>query len=257
MLVQYKAKLGRNICIYQLGSTYFVLFPMIIGALPIFVPSDNSTFNESEPVLRSFPIQTPYMFSNISDWCYILVFILQIFQLFSTVTGNVGVDCCFFDEGIILNNFSSIVQQHNRLIKLAEYLEEIFNFIIFCIVGSNVAQICFYGIQLLRSLRHGNSVIAINSTLCIVILSFQIFLYSWAGDQLSSAFESFKFSSFNCGWDEMPLKFKKNLVFIMMRTHRQFNLTAGSVYRMDLDNFKNIMKAIGSYFSVMRTMFES
>nr|QNL14968.1 olfactory receptor 24 [Aulacocentrum confusum] len=275
-IMQSTARLERKICIYELGTTYFVIVPTIFFAIPYFGP--NGIINGTDINLRSYPVQTPHVFAGLSTWMYCILFIFQSIQLILTCTGNVGNDCWFFGFAMCLRariqclslkfqnldfstkdlvdrNISEIVEKHIHLVKLAQNLEHTFKFIILCIVVFNVSQVCFYGIQMIRCIKSGDIVIIINTLICIFLLNFQIYLYSWAGDELSSSIEDIRLAAFNSPWYDTSLRHKRDIIFIMTRTQSTFALTAGKIYRMDLDSFKNIIKAIASYFSVMQAMF--
>ncbi|XP_063992719.1 uncharacterized protein LOC135170645 [Diachasmimorpha longicaudata] len=278
-IMRARAKLGRDVGFYQLCPTYIVLFPIIIGALPQFAPMVNGTMNSTSPVLRSFPLHTGRMFAGISTTLYVIMFSYQIIQLFMTCTGNVGNDVCFFSIALHLtaqleclavtcenlvehrqnlsksNIFAGVIDRHVRLIEYAEYLESTFNFIILCIVTANCSQICFYGILVIRTARAGDFVVCINTIICMIIHALQIFMYSYAGECMSRAIENVSTTAYKCLWYDMSPPNRQNVLFTLVRRNRIYSLTAGKVYRMDLDSFKNIMKALGSYFSVMQAMF--
>ncbi|XP_063992377.1 odorant receptor 2a-like [Diachasmimorpha longicaudata] len=278
-IMKARAKLGRKICIYQMSTTYFVCLPSIIMTLPPFLPAVNDTMNSTVSVVRSYPLQTSQMFAGLSTGPYVIMFVYQIIQIYLTSTANMGNDVCFFGIAINLtaqfeclsvtcegiderrnasreSGFSAVIRRQIELIDLAKKLEGTFNVIILCIISTNCIQICLYGILLIRSARIGDFVVVINAAICVIVLGFQIFLYCYAGDSLSRAIENVGTTAYNCLWYEMSPKSKTVVLFILLRTSRIFSLTAGKMYRMDLDSFKNIVKAIGSYFSVMQAMFE-
>lgn len=114
----------------------------------------------------------------------------------------------------------------------------------------------FSGIQIIISLRIGDIITVINSVIILYILNFQIFLYCYAGDRLSAAAWNLQTAAYGSKWYYLSPKMVRNLLFVMMRSNRNCNLTAGKVYSMNLDNFKNILKAMGSYFSVLQAMFD-
>lgn len=89
----------------------------------------------------------------------------------------------------------------------------------------------------------------------IVIILAQLFLYSYAGDYLSSLFRDISQVIYDCPWYEFSPNNVRNLMFIIMRTHVPFNLTAGGFYVMDIENFKNIVKTCFSLFSLLRIVF--
>ncbi|XP_011298808.1 uncharacterized protein [Fopius arisanus] len=268
-IVRARAKLGRTICIYQLGGTYFVCLPTIIATLPIFATIVNETVNDTSSGLRSFPLQTSRLFGGLSTSLYVIMFGYQIIQLFFTCTGNVGNDVCFFGIALNLtaqfeclalncesisepdtdvsreNIFSGTIKRQVELIELAKHLERTFNLIILCIVSANCSQICFYGILIIRSARAGDLVVCINTIICVIILTLQMFMYSYAGDSLSRAIENVGTTAYKCLWYEMSPANKQNVLFILLQEHHQSHWLvllrhAGYVQRIKYFTFSKI-----------------
>ncbi|KAH0557444.1 odorant receptor 13a-like isoform X2 [Cotesia glomerata] len=279
------AKLARFVCLFQMISAYMTAVIFIMGPLAFLaiydMPIDvNMTSNSSVPKFQPLPLQTGCLFNEMSSHTYSAIYILQAIQILSTCTGNVGSDCYFF--GITLHvagqlewlgeqfqtlNIKSteqeytktlgpLVRRHNQLIQFAKDLEDSFNICIILVLAVNMVQICLSGLQMIISLRNGDTATVVNGVIILYILNLQIFLYSYAGDRLSSGIANLH-TAIYCGkWYNLPQRAIKDLVFIMLRTHKTFNLTAGRIYAMNIDSFKNILKATLSYFSVMQAMFE-
>lgn len=107
------------------------------------------------------------------------------------------------------------------------------------------------------SIKTGNGVAMFGVLIALYILSLQLFLYCCAGDSLETRIEKLRDSVYFCRWYDLTPKIVKDLIFVMSRCNDTFRLTAGKVYRMNIDNFKNIIKAMGSYFTMLRIMFEA
>nr|UEN71194.1 olfactory receptor 11 [Gregopimpla kuwanae] len=276
------AKIGRSVCIFQMTSAYVTTIPMIIAALPFLAPEVNATgSNESVPALRGLPLRTVCIFGDMPDLIYALVFTLQALQLLATCTGNIGNDVYFFgitmhlcgqfhllgedlesfqmdvDEWAQRKKLVNLIKRHVRLSQLAQYLEDSFNFIILVQLSANAFQMCLMGIQMILSLKLGNTLMVVNTVIVIYVMSLQLFLYSYAGDRLSSQIENLRVSAYFFPWYEFSPKLGRDVLFMIMRNHKSFSITAGKVYRIDIDNFKNLIKALGSYFSVLRIMFDA
>ena len=177
IMIRY-AKRGRFVFMFHMGSAYATTMPMIIGALPFLAPKVNITgMNESEiaGILEPVPIGTGCLFGNFADHTifYSFIFSLQAIMLLSTCTGNIGTDAYFFGIamhmcgqfkllGLELENFEidesvdeqtceeklvKIIGRHVRLLDLAEYLEDSFNFIILVQISANGSQMCLMGIK--------------------------------------------------------------------------------------------------------------
>ncbi|XP_011298917.1 uncharacterized protein [Fopius arisanus] len=175
--------------------------------------------------------------------------------------------------------FVSLVKRQNHLLELAQNLEATFNVIILVELSALTYEICLIdcllnicisdndsvvikqlivilALQMVVNLRMGNTVVIINSIIMLQILHLQLFLYSYAGERLSSGFENLGSAIYNCQWCDLPCKITKEFVLVMMRSYKTFTLTAGKICVMNLESFKNIVKAVGSYFSVLLAMFD-
>nr|AXM05141.1 odorant receptor [Campoletis chlorideae] len=230
---------------------------------------------------RSLPMGTGCFVHDISSTFYALIYILQVIQLMTTCAGNVGTDVYFFSITmhvcgqfellkIQFENFGessdfftcrqeirALVKRHNHLIQLSNNFEDTFNILVLAQLSANALHMSLLGIQLLICMKTGNSVGTIPVLMAFYILSLQLFLYSYAGDYLMSQIEKIRYAAY-CGcWYDLSPTIVKDLMFIMSRSNRAFNLTAGKVFCMNMDNFKNIFKAMGSYFSVLKIMFDA
>ncbi|XP_044002211.1 odorant receptor 4-like [Aphidius gifuensis] len=274
------AKKARKILIYQLGFSFITINMMILDSLP--VSQDNSNLTADSQLLNSFPMKTTYYFGYIelSWYKYTALYFLQIIQLIFCAMGNVGNDCYFFgmamhlcSQFVILrlqtkdfkteinknnnctNYIKNFVKKHQQLIDIANCLKESFNFILVVQLANNAFAILLMGIQMLLNIRSGDNVTTINAIVIILIVSLQLFLYCHAGEELKYHSESLRTALFKSPWYNMPNHNVKNILFIMLRASKAFNLTAGSVYNIDIDTFTKIVKGMGSYFSVLQALF--
>ncbi|XP_044006295.1 odorant receptor 4-like [Aphidius gifuensis] len=202
------------------------------------------------------------------------------YQISFCVIGNVGNDCYFFgmamhlcgqlvtlqlqtkDFGIEMNkndngtnHIRNFVKKHKQIMNILDCLKDSFNFILIVQLANNAFSILLMGIQMILNIQSGDNVMAINAIVIILVVIMQLFLYCHAGEELKHHSESLTFALFECSWYNMPIYNVKSILFIMMRTSKTFNLTAGSIYHINMDTFTKILKAMGSYFSVLQALF--
>lgn len=88
------------------------------------------------------------------------------------------------------------------------------------------------------------------------MLYIQLFIYNYIGEQLTTQAEKLQVAIYNCSWYNMSSSLiVRDLSFIMMRNNYPFHLTAGKICNMNMASFKNLVKTMFSYFSVIRLMF--
>lgn len=118
-------------------------------------------------------------------------------------------------------------------------------------------NIIFPGIQIIISIKAGNLLLLPRVILAFIVLMAQLFIYCYAGDYLTTLNDIILLRAiYNCPWYHFSVTTIKDLIFIMMRTSVQFHITAGKFYNMDIENFKNIVKASLSYISVLLVMLK-
>ncbi|KAF7997699.1 hypothetical protein HCN44_008872 [Aphidius gifuensis] len=274
------AKKARKILIYQMAFSFMTVNMMILDSLP--VSHDNLNLTADSQLLNSFPMKTKYYFgyTELSWYKYTALYFLQIIQLIFCVIGNVGNDCYFFGMAMHLsgqfvtlqlqtkdfeteikksynctNYIKNFVKKHQQLMDTANCLKESFNFILIVQLANNAFSVLLMGIQMILNIRSGDNVTTINAIVIILVVSLQLFLYCHAGEELKYHSESLRTALFRSSWYNMPNYNVKNILFIMLRASKAFNLTAGSVYNIDINSFTKIVKGMGSYFSVLQALF--
>ena len=106
------------------------------------------------------------------------------------------------------------------------------------------------------AIRSGLVFDALRPIISFNVLMLQLYLFSYASDRLSQQAESILDAVYDSCWYEMPAKLRRDLYFMTMKANRPIYLTAGKFYDLSIENFKNILKASFSYFSILRVMFD-
>ncbi|KAK0182968.1 hypothetical protein PV327_001047 [Microctonus hyperodae] len=281
IMLKYAQK-GRIVFIAQMCGAYVTMIPQIFGNLPNpgVITQEKSVNN-----LTSTSINIPYgpncwFPSSASANIYLAVYFLITLHLFVLCTGNIGIEVYIFgiamhvsgqfellyhnlinldsDENYydLRRNIQQITEKHCHLLMLAKEFENTFNLIILLQVTVNGFIICISGTILILGLRVGSGELIFAGMIRIYLLYFQLFIYSYVGENLSTQAEKLQVAIYNCSWYKMPPILVHDLILIMMRSNHPFCLTAGKIYDMNISNFQNLIKTMFSYFSVIRLMFE-
>ncbi|XP_074107991.1 odorant receptor 13a-like [Cotesia typhae] len=273
------AYIGRVVFIVQMIGAYAAEFPLIIYKLPFIMSLWSNDQNDSAPIY-TFPIgPSCWVSSDISMIYYILYYICLSIQLTIACTAYFGVDTYFFGIAIhvcgqftllshsldhVYSNgdvviqkyeFSLFIKRHKHLLLLANNFEKTYNLIILSQVAIDTLLICISGIVLLMTMHTRDLVVIIGLIIRINIVYVQLFIYCYVGEQLHTQAEKMGSTVYNCLWYNMSPKVTKDIAFMIMRTNYSFNLTAGKMYSMNIENYKNIVKTMASFFSVLRLMF--
>ncbi|XP_058801226.1 odorant receptor Or2-like [Phymastichus coffea] len=283
------AKTGRLVFKLQIGFSYVSNTLIIIGTLPFFLPpiSTNETLVNSSittemAVTRELPVKSGCLFGHYRDEIYGLFYVYESIMIFITANGNVGCDIVLFsllmhlcgqielikqnlretDVAAVCSTESQekilkFIQKHVRILDLAKSLEIATSGMLviqlFCNAGMNL----MLGLRILMALKNRLIADVIRLIFALFVLMLQLYLVSYASDYLSRQSESVVDALYESRWYELPPKLRKNLFFVAMRANKPVNLVAGQFYAINIENFKNILKASFSYFSVLRIIFDN
>ncbi|XP_043498395.1 odorant receptor Or2-like [Polistes fuscatus] len=271
---------GKSVARMQMSFAFVIIVTIILDAMPLSKSSykqDNVTTSEDLP--KRIPLRTMCVFGNMSTSTYWTVFVLQAIQLVNAVLIESGNDVFFFglsmqicgqlgtlqilfekfrarEEEDRVKEIEQFVDKHSHLLDITRRIEDTFHYVLLVILMTNGLHICSTGIQILMLSKQNDIVPLIKAVFAFVVILAQLFLYSYAGDFLSSLTLDIHRLIYNFPWYEFSSNNAKNFLFIIMRAHKPFRLRAGRFYSIDLESFKNILKASFSYFSVLRIAFE-
>ncbi|XP_044270070.1 odorant receptor Or2-like [Tribolium madens] len=79
----------------------------------------------------------------------------------------------------------------------------------------------------------------------------QIFIYCWFGNEVQTKSDKISQAIFESGWTDFPLKTKKDLVFLLMRTREPIKVSAFNLFSLSLDTFMRILRTSWSYFALL------
>ncbi|KAK0182969.1 hypothetical protein PV327_001048 [Microctonus hyperodae] len=281
IMLKYAYK-GRLVFIAQMCGAYVTLIPLIFENLPNpGVITHDKSVNNMISTFRNIPIGPNCWFpSSTFGNIYLAVYFLITLHLIVFCTGYIGIDVYVFgiamhicgqfellyhklmsfdgDENYhdLRKKILLITKRHCHLLMLANEFEKTLNLIILLQVAVNGFIICLSGILLIWGLQAGNTELIIASMIRIYLLYFQLFIYCYIGENLTTQAEKLQVAVYSCSWYKMPPSLVHDLTFIMMRNNYAFHLTAGKIYDMNIPNFQNLIKTMFSYFSVIRLMFE-
>ncbi|CAL1673610.1 unnamed protein product [Lasius platythorax] len=272
---------GRTVSLTMLYLGYASGVSFLFMAVPFdsLIPWLNaSKANDNVTVMPTYFLATYCVFGSLPGIAHSCVLLLQVAQIFVNATSHCGNDGFFFgltmhlcgqfevlqmdfadievEERICKRKMRMLIGRHCHLIRLADSLEYAFNMAIFAQTLMSVLLLCVEGMHLLISLKLNDNIAAIKHVVLILTMLVQLYLYCYAGDQLESISKRLAYSAYDSPWYDFDVKVMKNLPMVMFRGVVPHQITAGKFIPMNLFSFKEILKATGSYLSVLRVMMD-
>ncbi|XP_012222836.1 odorant receptor 22c-like [Linepithema humile] len=272
---------GRMVSLTILYLGYASGVSFLFMALPFdsLIPWLNiSKVNDNDTALSTYFLATYCVFGTLPTIAHSCILLLQVAQIFVNATSHCGNDGFFFgltmhlcgQFEVLEMDFANIevekrackqrlrmlIGRHCRLIRLADSLEYAFNMAIFAQLLMSVLLLCLEGMQLIISLKINDNIAAIKHVVLILTMLVQLYLYCYAGDQLESITGRLAYNAYSSPWYNFDVKVMKDLPMVMLRGELAHQITAGKFLPMNLFSFKEILKATGSYLSVLRVMID-
>ncbi|KAL0821164.1 hypothetical protein ABMA28_005783 [Loxostege sticticalis] len=251
---------------------YFILNAVLIWvynlAAPVFMiyhyaVKGEVVFSLPYAILVPFPTDMwstwfiVYVFS-ISCGCICVLFFTTADALFCIFTSQICNNFAILSDEVLninRNNVTAlgkIVQRHQYLLKLSKDLDDIFKLSNLCnyLVGS--LEICALGF----SLTMGNWSHFLGYVLFLVSVLLQILMMSVFGENLITESRKVGEAAYLCDWHGMDQKAKKTILIIMIRSHKQQQLTAFKFSVISYGSFSRIISTSWSYFTILRTVYK-
>ncbi|XP_011631563.1 odorant receptor 4-like isoform X2 [Pogonomyrmex barbatus] len=155
----------------------------------------------------------------------------------------------------ISNMTSKIIRKHQKIINFSEYIEDLYTYIALVQFTSNTVLICSLGFLIITAIGSPDATEHIvRSLLFYIVTNLEAFIFCYAGEYLKNKSKAIGMAAYNSAWYEMKPENSRNLIFVILRAQKQLTLTVGKIMDLSLESFTNIMKASGSYLSVLLAM---
>ncbi|KAK0077471.1 hypothetical protein PV326_010023 [Microctonus aethiopoides] len=130
------------------------------------------------------------------------------------------------------------IKSHNAIISLYDDSEFVFSKVIFVQYSSSALPICtivylISQMEIFTSKFMGNLV-------TLIILICQIFIFCFAGNQVTSEFSDLSLAIYNTKWFALSVSARKNIIFMMMRTLKPIIFSSGYLVVLSLESFKSV-----------------
>nr|AOE48035.1 putative odorant receptor OR30 [Athetis lepigone] len=146
-----------------------------------------------------------------------------------------------------------IIRTHQKLISLADRLDDVFDKVIFVNMTSLSISMCFFGLSAKAS--HGFLPIAKNLVAAVGV-TLPLFNLSYYGEQLREASAGVADAAYNNIWYQGDTNYQKLLWFIMRRSQKPCCLTSMKFSPITLNTFSTVLSTTWSYFSLALSVYE-
>ncbi|XP_066594340.1 odorant receptor 10-like [Prorops nasuta] len=141
------------------------------------------------------------------------------------------------------------VKHHIHIFKYAKELNEIFSPILFGHAFVHILLLC----SIIYHLSIGQEDVSVASNfLYLSIVSTQVFLYCWFGNEVIISSSDFSSAIYSMDWRKLTLRGQKDLLIILLRTRTPIKFTSSFLVTLSNDSFVTIIKASYSIFNLMR-----
>ncbi|XP_014483810.1 PREDICTED: odorant receptor 4-like [Dinoponera quadriceps] len=172
-----------------------------------------------------------------------------ICDVFKTITEK------FPSYGHSEDTIGMLIERHNKVILFSKNLDKLLSFMALMQMFWNTLVICCVGILLIIDFHNEPGVGLVKAIFCYLSITIEIFIFCFAGEYLSLKSKSLADAAYESLWYNMSPKYCKNILFVIMRSQKQLNLTAGGMTNLSFETFVGIMKASASYVSVLNAMY--
>ncbi|XP_043526369.1 odorant receptor 13a-like [Frieseomelitta varia] len=147
------------------------------------------------------------------------------------------------------------ISRHQEIIIFAQKIEKLFTYVALSQLVTNTLITCCLGYLMVISLRiNSGFALFVKYVIVYVACALDAFLYCFAGEYLSTKSELLGDTAYKLLWYNIRPKETRLLIPVILRCQRGFTLTFGKFASLSMGSFTAIMKASGSYISVLLAM---
>ncbi|XP_018348865.1 PREDICTED: odorant receptor 4-like [Trachymyrmex septentrionalis] len=180
------------------------------------------------------------------------------------VGGEMDILRCWLNELVLRENegcesvavtTTRIIRKHQRIINFSEYIEDLYTYVALVQITTSSIMICALGFLIVTAIGSPDATEHImRSLLFYTVTNLEAFIFCYAGEYIKNKSKAIGNAAYNSAWYEMKPKNSRNLIFVILRAQKQLTLTVGKIMDLSLESFTSIMKASGSYLSILLAM---
>ncbi|XP_011870729.1 PREDICTED: odorant receptor 4-like isoform X2 [Vollenhovia emeryi] len=149
-----------------------------------------------------------------------------------------------------------LIRKHQKIIIFSEQIEDLYSYIAMVLFVSDTVITCCLGVTIVASIGQPDAWKSILRNLMFYfVMNMEAFIFCFAGEYLSAKSKSIGDAAYDSLWYESGSRDSRSILFLIMRSQNQLTITIGKIMNLSLERFSSIIKASGSYISVLLAMY--
>ncbi|XP_063995744.1 odorant receptor 63a-like isoform X2 [Diachasmimorpha longicaudata] len=177
--------------------------------------------------------------------------ICGLFTALGVAVEKIPTDCQLLVDGTY-NYLKTCVTVHKRILRFVNLLDEILRWNTFILLGFTMIDLSMIELQLALHLDDIGEVL--KNLVFIGSVMTRFFIICFVAQRVTDHSVDFQNNLINSRWCDISLKSRHLIKFFIMRSQRPCQLTTGKVLVMSFQLFTVVVKASGSYFTMLLAM---
>ncbi|KAG7207069.1 hypothetical protein KM043_000951 [Ampulex compressa] len=149
-----------------------------------------------------------------------------------------------------------LIDRHREIIAFSRSIERLFTYMALTQFVSNTVVICCLGFLILISIGTADgTAMLVKSTLFYLVITLEAFVFCFAGEYLSVKSKTIGDAAYASFWYDMAPGESRSLMLLILRSQKALTISIGKFMDLSLERFTGIIKASGSYMSVLLAMY--
>nr|QHN69090.1 odorant receptor 4 [Sirex noctilio] len=148
---------------------------------------------------------------------------------------------------------SDCVKLHYDILRSTKDINDVYTYPVLVLFFATILTVCCAGLQItdIPELTVKSFLTFLLLTICVII---QLLLYYLPGNILIEESIAIRSSAYNSGWESLPVKHRKAILFIILRSATSAKLQIGRMGLLTLENYANFLVRTASYFTSIRSI---
>nr|AOE48099.1 putative odorant receptor OR33 [Scaeva pyrastri] len=149
-------------------------------------------------------------------------------------------------------DLGAIIVDHQRIIKLIDYVNKYYYYNFVGQVGASTFLICLTAFE--AQLAKDQPLVALKFQVFMFSSFMQLFYWCWVGNQVRFNSIEVGVAAYETEWITQSPSFRRDLMFLILRAQKPLSFRAQPLYGFDFEAFSKILSSSYSFFTMLRTI---